>query len=62
MQLLQFKDMSLWINVLVFAASAALVWIAGTRVARYADAIARKTGIGHAAAGLLLLAGITSRK
>ena len=55
-----FRDFSMWINVAIFAASAVVVWIAGTRVADYADAIARRTGIGHAAAGLLLLAGITS--
>lgn len=55
-----FRDLSPWMNAGIFAACAALVWVAGTRIADYADAIARRTGIGHAAAGLLLLAGITS--
>jgi cation:H+ antiporter len=55
-----FRDLPLWQNLGIFAASAALVWFAGTRVAEYADAIARRTRLGHAAAGLLLLAGITS--
>lgn len=55
-----FRDLGLWTNLAIFAGSAALVWFAGTRVAEYADAIARRTGLGHAAAGLLLLAGITS--
>ena len=55
-----FRDLALWQNAGIFAASAALVWFAGTRVAEYADAIARRTRLGHAAAGLLLLAGITS--
>lgn len=55
-----FRDLSLWLNLALFTASAALVWYAGTRVAEYADVIARRTGLGHAAAGLLLLAGITS--
>lgn len=55
-----FRDFSLWLNVAIFTASAVVVWIAGTRVADYADTIARRTGLGHAAAGLLLLAGITS--
>jgi cation:H+ antiporter len=60
MDLLQFKGYSLGINCAVFAVSALAVWLAGTRVAQYADTIARRTGIGHAAAGLLLLAGVTS--
>lgn len=55
-----FEQLPLWINAAVFALAAAAVWFAGTRVAGYADAIARKTGLGHAAVGLLLLAGITS--
>lgn len=55
-----FENLPLWINAAVFIGAAAVVWIAGTRLARYADAIARRTGIGHAAVGLLLLAGITS--
>jgi cation:H+ antiporter len=60
MSFLDFTNYSLWINIAVFAASAVVVWIAGTRIARYADKIAVKTGLGHAAVGLVLLAGITS--
>lgn len=59
-ELLEFKGYPLWINVVIFGLSAIVVWIAGTRVARYADKIATITGIGHATIGLLLLAGITS--
>jgi cation:H+ antiporter len=59
-ELLQFKGAPLWINLAVFSCSALAVWLAGTRLARYVDTIARRTGIGHAAAGLLLLAGVTS--
>jgi cation:H+ antiporter len=44
----------------VMAAAATLVWIAGTRITRYVDAIARRTGIGEAFAGMLLLGGVTS--
>jgi cation:H+ antiporter len=55
-----FGGLPLWVNAGVFAASALVVWMAGTRIADYADAIARRTGIGHAVAGLVLLAGITS--
>jgi cation:H+ antiporter len=55
-----FDKLPLWINIAVFTLAAVSVWIAGTRVAGWADAIARKTGIGQAAVGLLLLAGVTS--
>ena len=55
-----FGGLSLWLNLAIFAASAAVVWVAGTRVAELADVIARRTGLGHAVVGLLLLAGITS--
>lgn len=60
MELLQFQNDPLWINIAVFFSSAIVVWMAGTRIARYADGIATTTGIGHAAVGLVLLAGITS--
>lgn len=60
MDFLDFKNYSLAINFAIFAVSAVAVWIAGTRIARYADQIATVTGIGHVAVGLVLLAGITS--
>lgn len=44
----------------IFAAAAVVVWIAGTRLSRLADAIARRTGIGQATLGILLLGGVTS--
>lgn len=55
-----FTGQALAINLGIFAAAAAAVWAAGTRMARYADVIGAKTGIGHAALGLLLLGGVTS--
>lgn len=55
-----FQGLPLWGNGALFLAAAAVVWLAGTRVAGYADTVARRTGIGQAVAGLLLLAGITS--
>lgn len=55
-----FKDFPLWANAAVFAASAATVWFAGTRLAGCADAIAEKTGIGREFLGVLLLGGVTS--
>jgi cation:H+ antiporter len=46
--------------ILVFVAAAALVWIAGVRLAAYAEQIAERTGLGRAFVGALLLGGITS--
>lgn len=60
MQIPDFANFPLWVNFAIFAVSAIAVWIAGTRVSRYADAIARITGIGHMAVGLVLLGGVTS--
>lgn len=51
---------SLQSNLAAFAVAAAVVWFAGARIARYADAIAEKTGIGRAVLGMLLLGGVTS--
>lgn len=60
MQGLDFANYSIGINLLVFGIAAGMVWIAGTRVAGYADQIARATGIGSGIIGLVLLGGITS--
>lgn len=46
-----------WLN---FAIALAIIIIAGTRLARYGDAIAEKTGLGRLWIGLILLAAITS--
>jgi cation:H+ antiporter len=53
-------DWPVWGSGAVFLAAAAVVWTAGTRIARYADAIAAATGIGRAVIGMLLLGGVTS--
>lgn len=55
-----FASLSLPLNLAVFAGGALLVWISGTRLAAYADEISRRTGLGEALMGLLLLAGVTS--
>lgn len=55
-----FRSLSVWGNVGMFLLAAGFVWFAGTRIAHHADTIARKTGIGHAAIGFLLLGGVTS--
>lgn len=55
-----FENLSLGTNAAVFGAAALAVWVAGTRLARYADKIAVKTGLGHELLGILLLGGVTS--
>lgn len=56
-------DLSGWpigINIGIFAVSAAIVWIAGTRMVRLVDRLARRTGMGQGFAGMLLLGGLVS--
>lgn len=60
MDMLRFESHPLWVNLLLFAVAGVVVWGAGTRIARYADRIAERTGIGHATIGLVLLALVTS--
>lgn len=55
-----FENLSPWLNGVIFAGAAVVVWLAGTRLAQRADAIAHKTGLGNALLGLFLLGGITS--
>ena len=55
-----FGDLPLAGNLALFAAAAAVVWLAGTRVASYANTIAERTGLGKAVVGTILLGGITS--
>lgn len=54
------RNYSLEVNMLILAAGGVLVWLAGTRLSIYADAISDKTGMGHAFVGALLLGGATS--
>jgi cation:H+ antiporter len=58
--MLWFEGLPLAGNLALFAAGAVAIWVAGTRLAGYADAIAERTGIGRAWIGALLLGGITS--
>jgi cation:H+ antiporter len=44
----------------IFLAAAVIVWFAGARLARYADEIANRTGIGRAVVGVILLGAVTS--
>lgn len=57
---MSFAELPLPANLAIFAASAAVVWFAGTRLAVLVDRLAELTGIGQAFAGMLLLGGITS--
>jgi cation:H+ antiporter len=54
-----FSQLPLLVNVIAFAALAAAIWIAGTRLSHLAAAIGEITGFGQAIMGLLFLAGIT---
>jgi cation:H+ antiporter len=56
----EFQSLPAGVNGVLFAVAAAVVWRAGVRTARYADAIAERTGIGRVLIGALLLGGITS--
>lgn len=55
-----FPQLGLPWNIGLFAGAAVFVWMAGTRLAQYADRISGRTGIGEAVIGMLLLAGVTS--
>ena len=44
----------------IFGAAVLAVWISGTALSRHADAIASRTGLGHAFTGVLLLGAATS--
>lgn len=55
-----FADLSLSTNVAIFTVGAAIIWMAGTRISRYADRISKRTGAGQVVLGVLLLGGVTS--
>jgi cation:H+ antiporter len=57
---LDFHSHPLWLLIAIFSSAAVAVWIAGTKVSRYAGIISDRTGIGQALVGLILLGGITS--
>ncbi|GMV59584.1 MAG: hypothetical protein AMXMBFR72_26780 [Betaproteobacteria bacterium] len=51
---------SLWVHWLQLALCAALILVAGTRLSRYGDVIARHAGLGGGWIGLVLMASVTS--
>ena len=55
-----FENLPLSMNVAVMAGAAVAVWLAGGRLVRRADELGRKTGIGGAVIGMLLLGAMTS--
>jgi len=55
-----FEGLPIWLNGLAFLLSAGAVWIAGTKLSYFVDVISRKTGVGQAVVGVILLGGITS--
>lgn len=55
-----FETLPIAVSGAIFLAAAVVVWLSGTRLSRLADAIARRTGIGQATLGVLLLGGVTS--
>lgn len=57
---MNFANYSISINLLVFSIGALLVWAAGTKLSKYVDLFADRTGLGKAFAGALLLGGATS--
>lgn len=48
-----------WMLLLVFLLGAVIVWYSGTKLSRWADSIARRTRLGQAFVGVLLLGGAT---
>ena len=54
------SDQPLSVLFPVLLAAGIVVWFAATRIVAYIDAIARRTNIGQAFAGMLLLGGVTS--
>lgn len=58
--MIPFDDLPLVVVAMTFCVAAGAVWIAGTRLSRYADGIAREFGIGQAVLGVILLGGVTS--
>jgi len=50
----------IWAHLIMMGVGGLIVWLSGTRLSVYADAISEKTGMGQAFVGALLLGGATS--
>lgn len=55
-----FREYPLWLVIALFSSGGVILWLAGARLARLADAIAERYALGRAFIGALLLGGITS--
>jgi cation:H+ antiporter len=53
---IDFTSFSAGMNVVLFAITAAAVWLAGSRISRYADTLSTRFNLGKAFVGLLFLA------
>jgi cation:H+ antiporter len=60
MQIVDFAALPLWVNVVIFAGTASLVWLAGVKLTAYAKIIADRTGAQQAFIGILLLGAVVS--
>lgn len=60
MNLLDLSQQPLTVLLTIFGIAGAVVWYAGIRIALYVDAIAQRTHLDQAFAGMLLLGGVTS--
>lgn len=60
MNLVSLESQPLWMAIAVYVGAAAMIWAAGGRLSRYADQISKRTGIGGAVIGMVLLGAVTS--
>jgi cation:H+ antiporter len=60
MRPIDFQSLPIWTNGAVFVAAAVVVWLAGTRLAHYVDAVGRRTELSQAFLGMVLLGVATS--
>ena len=60
MNWLEFGAFPLWLNLTILVGAAALIWVAGTRLADYADVFSERTHLSDAFLGLILLGVATS--
>lgn len=58
--MVDFQALPLPLNLAVMATAGFVVWMAGTRLSRYASVISDRTGVGQAVMGMLLLAAVSS--
>ncbi len=60
MTLLEFSAFPLWVNLLIFVGAAVMIWVAGSRLAAYAEEVGERTHLSQAFLGMVLLGIATS--